>query len=268
MKNINKKPLKWGKIRTDIIKHKYTANESSGDVELIDLVVNKNGTFYPEPGKAFKSVTVDIKEIVGPKVVLALSPSTTLYNKKVDTVSEIVITATVTKGTDNVKSVAFALNGTTVETITDGVASGGIFTYTHTFSPATNTDFKFKVTVEDVNNKTASTEKEVRFVYKSYWGTVADTVTSPTASDILALANNGLVGTKAYVYSGITMDYGKVVYAYPTTFGSLTSIMDTVHSFDYTNSFTKTTVEIDGVPYYCYTLTDPSAADNVQLTFA
>ena len=64
------------------------------------------------------------------------------------------------------------------------------------------------------------------------------------------------------------MDYGNVVYAYPAIFQNLSSIKDLVNNINYTSSFTKTTVTVDGISYNCYTQNDPSASTDVQLTFA
>jgi hypothetical protein len=77
-----------------------------------------------------------------------------------------------------------------------------------------------------------------------------------------------LKDTKNYVYDGITTDWGKVCYAYPSSFGNLSSIKDAINNLNYTTSFTKTTVTVDGVEYVCYTQTNASAATDIQLTFA
>ena len=61
---------------------------------------------------------------------------------------------------------------------------------------------------------------------------------------------------------------GKVYYAYPTSFGALTSIKDLVNNLNYTTSFTQSTVSVDGMDYYVYLQIDPAAATNVELTFA
>lgn len=250
---------------TIIITH--VKNGESGDVELIDLDVSQNGTFYAPAGQAFKSVKVEIKEYVAPGVTVTLTPSATLLDKDVDTIGELTVTASIKKGTNEINNVVFFLDGTKVKEVTDNVKDGGVFIYTHTFNPRTNTTFKVQVIAYDKQNKTGQITKEVRFVNKTYYGTVASTVVNPTPDEIVVLSN-ALTGTKAYVYSGINMDYGKVVYAYPASFGSLTSIKDTKNNINYTDSFTKTTVNINNTAYFVYTLTDPSAADDVQLTFA
>ena len=101
-----------------------------------------------------------------------------------------------------------------------------------------------------------------------YYGTVDASIETPTEAQIKALQNNTLKGVKELVYSGITMSYGKIVYAYPQSFGELTSIKDEVNNFTYTTSFSKISATIDNIPYYIYIQTDASASDNVELTFA
>ena len=63
------------------------------------------------------------------------------------------------------------------------------------------------------------------------------------------------------------MDYGKVVYAYPASFNALTYIKDEKNNFSYFESFTKTSLTIDSIPYFCYTLNEPVQADSVELVF-
>lgn len=242
-------------------------SEDTGDIQLIEKEINTNGTFYAPEGYAFKSVKVEIKEFVAPGVTLSVTPSTTMYDKDVDTLGEIAITANIKKGTNDINTVRFAINGTTVKEITEDVKDGGVFLYTHTFDPRTNTTFTISVTAFDSQTKTGASSKEIKFVNKTYYGTVASTVVNPTPEEITALEHT-LTGTKAYVYSGINMDYGKVVYAYPAAYGSISKVMDTINNLNYTDSFTKTTVSINGTSYYVYTLTDPSGADDIQLSFS
>ena len=266
----NKKAVSPKGVRGPSGKVNYYTNkvvQASGDVILIDKEINTNGTFYAPDGYAFKTIKVDIKEFVAPGVTLSITPSTTMYDKDVDTLGEIAITANIKKGTNDISTVRFTINGITVKEITEDVKDGGVFLYTHTFDPRTNTTFTVNVTAFDSQAKTGTSSKEIKFVNKTYYGTVASTVVNPTPEEITALEHI-LTGTKAYVYSGINMDYGKVVYAYPAAFGSLSRIFDPIHQFTYTESFTKTTVSIDGTSYYVYTLTEPSAADDVQLSFS
>ena len=63
------------------------------------------------------------------------------------------------------------------------------------------------------------------------------------------------------------MTYGKVVYAYPKSLGTLTKIMDNENNVNYTTSFARTELTIDNIDYYVYTQIDPSAADNIKIDF-
>lgn len=209
-----------------------------------------------------------IKE-VAPSLTLSIVPSTTLYDVVDEVISAITVKALCTKNTYNLSKVEFYLDN--VLKNTQNISANGTYTYDMTWDIPTNTDFTIKVVVYDNKSGTPmSTTKSttIKFVGKSYYGTVDSTVGEPSEAIIKALQNNVLKDTKNLTYSGITMDYGKVVYAYPSSFGNLSSIKDLVNNINYTSSFTKTTVSVDGISYNCYTQNDPSASTDVQLTFA
>lgn len=234
----------------------------------VDIGSVTSGKVYPQ-GTPLETVLRDIlikKE--NPVVNFSLTPPAILYDKVNDTVSSLVITATVTKKTNNIASVKFYVDNVLVKTITTGVTSGGTFTYTHNFDTPTNTDFNVKVIAEDIEELTGTKSQNIKFVGKSYYGYVESTVGEPTATQIKALQNSILKDSKGFVYSGITFDYNKVVYAYPSSFGALTSIKDVENNINYTSSFTKTTVTVDGISYYCYTQNDASQAVGINITFA
>ena len=204
-----------------------------------------------------------------PTLTLNISPNRTLYDVVEETVSSVTMNAVVGKKTYNLSKVEFYVDN--VLKNTQNISAGGTYAYIATFSPATNQNFTLKAIAYDSKAGTPlSTTKtvQVKFVAKSYWGTVDDSTPSPTEAIIKALTNKTLKDVKKLLYSGITMDYGKVVYAYPASFGALTSIKDLVNNINYTDSFSKTTVTVDGIQYFCYTQTESSAADGIELTFA
>lgn len=199
-----------------------------------------------------------------PSASLTLNPSTTVYDVN-DTVSSITLTGKATKGTKALTAESFSFDGTTIYTPKNVVES---LTYKYT-SEITGTNGKthtFKFTVSD-GTSTVEATKTITFIGKTYYGIVDATVGEPTADQVQTLKNT-LKTSKGYSYSGITTDYGKVVYAYPSSLGALSSIKDTINNYDYTKSFTRTVITIDNIEYYCYTQTDPSAANNVTLVFA
>lgn len=208
-----------------------------------------------------------IKE-VAPSLTLTISPSTTLYDKVTQTVSEIIMTASVSKNTYNLSRIEFYL-GNTLK-YTQNISTNGSYQYTVTWDEPTNDDFTLKAIVYDDRSGTPmSTTKSttVKFIGKSYYGTVASTVGEPTDAIVKALENNSLKDTKNLTYSGITMAYGKIVYAYPATYGNLTYIMDEKNNLSYINSFVRSTLTVDGLSYICYTQINPSGADDLELVF-
>lgn len=210
-----------------------------------------------------------IKE-VAPGLTLTIQPSTTLYDVVTQTVSSITMKAVVTKNTYPLSKVDFYL-GTTLKH-TENITAPGTYQFNVTWTIPTNSDFTLKAVVADTragSPMTTSKEVSVKFVAKSYYGTVDATVGEPDEAIIKSLQNNVLKDTKSLTYSGITMDYGKVVYAYPASFGNLSSIKDVPNNIQYwPGSFTKLTKQVDGISYNVYVQNDPSAAEDIQLTFS
>jgi hypothetical protein len=152
-------------------------------------------------------------------------------------------------------------------TVDTNISNGGTFLYTYNPATPIKTDTKFKVVVTDIKNGSSNSTKNIKFVAKSYYGIVDANIGAPTESIVKTLTAK-LKDTKNLTYDGITTDWGKVCYAYPTSFGNLTSIKDMINNLNYTTEFTKTTLTVDGIDYVCYTQTNASASVNVQLTFA
>lgn len=238
--------------------------------EIVASITQGNiypGKVYPV-GTEYETILEDlITQYLKPEVKLTIEPATTLYDIVNDTVDKITMYATVTKKTSDVVQVDFFVNGTSKNVVTNNVASGGLFEYI--FEPTTpiNADATFKVTVTDTKNESASATKTIKFVAKSYYGIVDANTGAPTEA-IIKTMNGVLKDTKNYVYEGITTDWGKVCYAYPASFGNLSSIKDMVNNLNYTTEFTKTTLTVDGIEYVCYTQTNASAATDIEITFA
>ena len=195
-----------------------------------------------------------------PGVSFSINPSTSVYEVG-NSIPNITFSINATKHSNNIENIKVYVGGTLVTTITDKVANGGTFSYTYNTAIVTNTTFK--VEVSDGTN-TVSATKSVTFTNKSYFGFLADGVTDAV---VKALQNNNLKTTKALSYNGITATNSKIVYAYPKSFGALSSILDG-SGFEYISSYTRTEVTIDGVDYYVYTLTDPVTVDGFLQTYA
>lgn len=234
-------------------------------VATVDIGVITSGKKYPA-GTLMEQILRDMLiKVESPGITLSLTPATTVYDIVSDSLASVTLKAAVTKKTYAIKSVKFYA-GTTLINEQD-VTEGGAYSFAYTPATPIKATTTFKAVVEDQEGNSAQSEVKVSFVGKSYYGVVDATVGEPTEAQIKALTTT-LKTVKGYVYKGITCDYNKVVYAYPADFGALTSIKDVDNNINYTNSFTRTTVKVDGINYYVYTQTKPSGADGVNLTFA
>ena len=238
--------------------------------EIVASITQGNiypGKVYPV-GTEYETILEDlITQYLKPEVKLTINPSATLYDVVNDTVNKIDMFATVTKKTSEITQIEFFVNGASKNVVTSNVANGGTFNYSYEPATPISADVTFKAVATDSKNETASATKTIKFVAKSYYGIVDATIGAPTEA-VLKTLNGVLKDTKNYVYEGITTDWGKVCYAYPASFGNLTSIKDMVNNLNYTTEFTKTTLTVDGIDYVCYTQTNASAATDIEITFA
>ena len=102
----------------------------------------------------------------------------------------------------------------------------------------------------------------VKFVNRSYRG-IVDTPT-PSAVQVAALTS-WINSSKAYTWSGISMSMSRTCYAYPKSFGLLSSITDGTDS--YMSSYTRRELAINGVAYYVYTLNDAVTTKSLTQKF-
>lgn len=107
--------------------------------------------------------------------------------------------------------------------------------------------------------------RNVTAVYPSYCGTVANGW-APTADTVKALTESLQTG-RGTTKSGLSMTNGKIAYAYPKSYGALTSVKDG-NNFEVLGSYTRSELTIDGVEYYCYLLTNPVTATGVKQIYS
>lgn len=219
---------------------------------------------YPK-GTPLETIIRDmLTEELPPAITITLSPSTTLYDLAVDSISSLTINATATKKTYDIASIKYYINDVLVKENTN-CANGG--SYPYIYNTPINSTTVIKVEIEDVKGKTATATKTINFVGRSYYGYIEPEV-EITESVIKTLQNNTLQNTKALTYSGITCAYHKVVYCYDKAFGELSTIVDPINNFSYTNSFEKKTITVDGIEKLCYVLIQATGADDVTIKFS
>ena len=252
---------------SEVIKEKFALkDEVGGGVLEEDLTATTSigsvtsGKTYPK-GTSLEQIIRDILTTYQKAgLAVTLDPVKELYDVVTETLSSIKVTASATKGTNDIVSITFFVDGVEQKEITSGVAEGGSFNYQHNFTTPQKSTFTIKVTVTDGKQATTVT-KTITFIGKSYFGTVGEDVEIPTEFEIKNLQNNVLKNTRKLTYSGIQVDYGKVLYAYPKSLGALTKITD-ADGRDYTASYTSGEVTVDGIEYLYYILIDAMGTDD------
>lgn len=204
-----------------------------------------------------------------PTATFSITPSDTLKLFG-DTIASETLKVVATKTSNAITEIVFKADSTVLDTVTSGVNNGGTFSYTYTPSTPIDNTITLSVDVKD-GTQTVTKSIKITFCYPTYYGVVADTVTSMGASDIQALTNKVALNKKGMTWDGIAMTYGKLCYAYPKSLGALTSIKD-ANNVDYINSYTRTEVTLtengNSVVYYCYLLTDAAGVSNFKQIYA
>lgn len=149
-------------------------------------------------------------------------------------------------------------NNTTVSAYTDSatINHNGSISYSATATygdgPIKNTLLGIPYPNTSIKAGSVSASGIIRAYALSYYGIINSSTI--TENDISSLSSR-LSSSKSYTYT-VNLSEQRIVYMYPQSFGTLTSIKD-ANNFDYINSYTRTTLSYNGVDYYVYILTDP-----------
>ena len=228
-----------------------------------------SGTNFVEGTNLEDIIKKILVKYLPPTATFTITPSNTLKLFG-DTITSETMKVVITKKSNDITEIVFKADSTVLNSITSGVNNGGTFSYTYTPSTPIDNTVTLSVDVKD-GEQTVTKSIKITFCYPTYYGTVADSVASMSASDIQGLEKRVAVNNKAMTWSGISMDYGKLCYAYPKSFGALTSIKD-ANNVDYINSYTRTEVTLtengNSVVYYCYLLTDAAGVSNFKQIYA
>lgn len=250
-----------------------SANDTYTGTSGVDLGGIKNNQVF---NKTPLSEVIDmlLHPYEKPSMTLGINPTKTIYDSVSETLASITINANVTKKSENIKEVRFYVDNVLVKTDTTH-PTGGLVSYTHTFSPATNKTFNVKIECEDIKGTSSkiSANTNVYFVGKSYYGVIEDDGSDFTITESLikGLSETSLKTKKALTYENINATFGRIVYAYPKnlpTGGALTSIKDQGIGWSVFDSYTSAEVTVDGIVYLCYYLIDPAGFDGVTMIFA
>ena len=168
-------------------------------------------------------------------------------------------------GTGTPTNINFYVGSTLVDT-QPYVPGTNVYTYSYvgTITSTSSTKVTLDYNKSDNAPATLTATKSYIFVYASYYGPIS--MATPTDTDVKALTKN-VKNTKAFTYNNIALNDERICYAYPVSFGNLTSIKD-ANNFEYISSYTKYTMTIDSVSYNVYVLTDPITATGFKQIYS
>ena len=168
------------------------------------------------------------------------------------------------KKSENIKEVRFYVDNVLVKTDTTH-PTGGLVSYTHTFSPATNKTFNVKIECEDIKAGKVSANTTITFIGKSYYGYLKEGTTIDETN--IKTLNTILKKELKYKYSAITTpgtDLYHIVLCQPKELGTITSVKDALN-FEYIQDYTIQDITVDGLDYKLMYLTNPvSVTDFLQ----
>jgi len=180
---------------------------------------------------------------VKPTVSLAANPGTGVREKGVS-LTDIALTASVTKKSSNITKVEFFKSGTSIGQITSPKASGGTETYTYAGPITSDCNLSAKVTDSD-NGTVESSKINYTFVYPIYIGLLDASLASagPAEADVTALSKRIVTAsTQAYTSN----EAGKCYCIACPPGMTLSAILDP-NKFDSTSAFQTKTMSITGL---------------------
>lgn len=217
---------------------------SSGTVTVDDTLSSTSEN--PVQNKVLTEAINKLNNEVFP-LTLSVSGGST-YKK--GTTQNITVRWTVKQGSDVVTPDTVTINDEPVE------GTQKVF-----YDVTSDTTYTVKITYQG-QEKTASTS--ARFVAPSYIAAVAKdfTVSDDSVSALLEVVK----GSRSYTWTGNLNDQ-KICYAYPKSFGTLTSIKDS-NNFENLSAYTRSELTIGTDDYYVYLLTDPTTQSGVKQVYS
>ena len=205
--------------------------------------------------------------------LVSLSGSSNSLREKGATVSSITLSANVTKRSDNIARIRFFQGAILVQDY-NPPATIGSGTTTAPYSVPFSDNIGFTVIVTDDGTSGGPTDVTsntltYRFVYPYYFGAGAQALTSAQVASL----TKDIIGSTATLNRSFTTLAGQVYYfAYPASYGALTSILDE-NGFEVIGDWTLRTENITGldaspVSYRIYEFNNPVTAGTTNFTFS
>ena len=201
----------------------------------------------------FKAMTVTY---VLPKGKVSYS-ATDSYVEKGKNLNVTITVNSLQKGEANLAKIEYYINGSLVKTVN----SPNIAT-TYSYKATISEDSSIKVRLIDSNDKGVDIgQKKYSFVYPYYYGAVDNNnVTVDSVSNLTKI-----IRPKETINKAFNSNFQTVVYAYPSVYGNLSSIINQ-NNYEVVSSFKKTTLNINTIKYNVYYLENVNVS-NFKYTF-
>lgn len=149
------------------------------------------------------------------------------------------------------------------QTINDASVAVGTLKSTQTPSTSSHATITYTLKASTTTGENITKSTSVAINHASYYGCVSSDKSELTESDIKALTKS--LRSNKNLSVRFTQDNQKVVYAYPSYFGDLTSVKNS-SGFEGLNGYTKSSVTVNGQNYNVY-FQNNAATSSDTLTF-
>lgn len=202
---------------------------------------------------------------------VSLSGSSNTLREKGDVVASITLSANVTKRSDDIARIRFLQGATEIIDYNPPVNTGsGVTTAPYNTPFSDNISFSVQVTDDGTTGgpTTVTANTSYSFVYPYYHGAG---VPGLTAAAVSGLTKSIINSTASLSRNFTTVDGDVYYFAYPASYGALSSILDE-NSFEVFSSWTLRTENITGldgnpVSYRIYEFNNPVTAGSTTFTF-
>lgn len=134
---------------------------------------------------------------------------------------------------------------------------------------------KYEISLESIKKMLAMIYEllghEIKYTIPQYTGDKKECYYGVVANDFVTDSENikqlsSVLQSSNNFTNVFSTSYQKILYAYPSEFGDISSIKDQ-NQFEIRESFEKKTVIIDNIQYNVYILKDASSVDNYKIYF-
>jgi hypothetical protein len=222
------------------------------------------GTKFETPHTIQEMLDGLLYPYIAPSV--SFSSSSSLIQELGTSLASVQLNVGITKKSDNIEKIEYYRGSTLLNTNSSPSTSGGNDSYTDTNIVNSNTTYSVKV--YDSKPNIVSNSISFNYIYPMYIGNVDDL--NPTELDIKGMTKRLVV--KSNQNLSYTLSNSRFCFAYPSSYGNLTSIKDP-NNFEMLSTFTKTSSNftmLDGksVPYNIYTLSLPTSQTSFVITYS